>query len=284
MQQMIRFVERTKAENTGETAEEMASGSENLAQTEEGYSYEGNGYSVSVNWIESENGKIFGRFYYPEGFDESQSYKTVLMGHGGNITADIWDTVYAPTLARNGYVCFAYDSRSGSEGGEFGRASYSDPAPEDTSGTATYIEDMNAALDFIEAKDFADKDYIYVVGQSMGGVTAQAVASERSDEIAGVVVLYGSLDDENAAMLDNYEEVKANPYSNGEILFIQGLEDPTLSPERTEENMTWYEYASMLVVGQASHGFGYAYDRPSQIAIETIVDFFERTSTDMVEE
>ena len=54
------------------------------------------------------------------------------------------------------------------------------------------------------------------MGGSMGGATCQVVASQRADEIAGLIILSGSLgDDMGTSMYPDYEEIKANPYDGG---------------------------------------------------------------------
>ena len=80
-------------------------------------------------------------------------------------------------------------------------------------------------MDLMESKDYVDKAHLYLMGQSMGGVTVQNVASARNDEVAGMIVLYGSVSDDNKDMLPDYESVKENPYHNGEVLFVQGAQD-----------------------------------------------------------
>lgn len=118
------------------------------------------------------------------------------------------------------------------------------------------------------------------MGQSMGGVTVQNVASARNDEVAGMIVLYGSVSDDNADMLPDYESVKENPYHNGEVLFIQGDKDASLTVDRTLENMEWYENTSFMLIGGAAHGFGVMRDRPAEICSQAVVDFLQRTSAE----
>ena len=274
------FAEDTEATEVTETVTQIHAttqdGDYNLIQ-EEGAIIEGDGYTIEIRWCGEEGKRVFGRTYYPADFDENQTYTTVVMNHGGSITADIWDKYYAPTLAQNGYICYAFDCRSGATGG---RGSFSDPAPDGQATVETYSEDLCAALDLMEAKTFVDQDHLYLMGQSMGGVTVQNVAAQRPDEIAGVVVLYGSIGDDNSGMVPDYEWLKANPYNAGEVLFVQGTEDNTLTPERTIENMNWYERSSFVLISQASHGFGFTGDRPARICTENVIAFIERTSAE----
>ena len=171
--------------------------------------------------------------------------------------------------------CYAFDCRSATDAG---RGSYGDPTPDGTCSVATYSEDLNSAMDFMLTKDYVDKSCFYIMGQSMGGVTIQNVASQRGEDITGMIVLYGTVSDDNSSMMPNYESVKANPYSNGEVLFVQGAQDANLPIERTLDNMTWYEQCEMVYINNAFHGFGVQGDRPAQICVEHVIDFIERTS------
>lgn len=132
-------------------------------------------------------------------------------------------------------------------------------------------------MDLMESKEYVDKSHLYLMGQSMGGATVQNVASVRNDEIAGMVVIYGSVSDDNKDMLPDYDSVSENPYDNGEVLFVQGAQDTALPIERTLENMEWYEESSLVYINNAYHGFGVQSDRPANICIESVIDFLYRT-------
>ena len=242
--------------------------------SEEGTVIEGEGYKMMIEYCGEEGKRVFGRAYYPEGFDETKQYTTIVLNHGGGVNADFWDRYYAPELAKAGYVCYAFDCRSATNGG---RGSYGDPTEDGTCSVATYSEDLNAAMDYMLSKEFVDKEHFYIAGQSMGGVTVQNVAAQRPEDITAMIVIYGSLSDDNGSMLPDYEAVKANPYSNGEVLFVQGAQDASLPVARTLENMTWYELSELVYINKAAHGFGVVDDRPAQICAAHMIDFIERT-------
>jgi len=71
---------------------------------DEGYVLEGDGYYSVVTWCGDENTKLFGRMYYPEDFDENQTYTTIVMNHGKDASADFWNRDYTPALAKAGYL------------------------------------------------------------------------------------------------------------------------------------------------------------------------------------
>lgn len=261
-------------------SETMTEESEVDETIEEGYKETGDGYTSVVAWCKNGEDNIYGKFYYPEDFVETENYITILLCHGGSVTADFWNKVYAPALAQQGYVCYAFDCRSGTGDMNVARPTYSDPTPDGTASGETYSEDLLAALDFVETKSYVDTEKLYLMGQSLGGLAVQNVASQRNDEIAGVVVLYGSISEDNKSMFSDYETLKENPYSNGEVLFIQGTEDASLTVERTTENMTWYEECSLVLISDAYHGFGNSPSRAASICIDSVIDFVERTSAE----
>lgn len=243
--------------------------------SEPGTVIQGEGYSMELVLMGEAGKRVFGRMYYPQDFDPSGSYITMVLNHGGGNNADFWDKFLAPEFAKAGYVCIAYDCRSAQEGG---RGSYGDPTESGKATMASYAEDMCTALDYVETLDYVDKAHIYVMGSSMGGGAVQAGAAKRSDEIAGMIVLYGSLAEDNKSMLENYEAVRENPYHNGEVLFIQGSKDTTLPAQRTLENMGWYEESSFVFIDGAPHGFGREPNRPALITVEVVLNFIQRTS------
>jgi hypothetical protein len=97
--------------------------------------------------------------------------------------------------------------------------------------------------------------------------------------IGGVaIVLYGMIGDASKALMDNYDEVAAAPYANGEVLFMGGTLDSACSFENIEQNMALYENSTMVLISGARHGYGMTPDRASDISIQAVVDFLERTA------
>ena len=78
---------------------------ENLS--EEGTLIQGDGYQIELRYCGPEGKRVFGRLYYPEDFDASRQYCTIVMNHGGGDTADFWDKFMAPYLTKRGYICYA---------------------------------------------------------------------------------------------------------------------------------------------------------------------------------
>ena len=239
---------------------------------DEGYRIDGDGwYSVNA-WCKNGDDDIFGRLYFPADFDETQQYTTVLLVHGMTLNADFWHKCYAPALASAGYVCYAFDERSGTQGG---RGSFSTPLESGVSGVAETVSDANAALDFIQTLNYVNKEQIYLFGNSKGSMSVQVLASQRSPEIAGVVALYGGISSEST-LVPNVEEVLAHPYDNGEVLVIWGAGDSGYSLDSALENMALYPEATLLLISKAFHGFGNQVNRPAVICAQAVVDYLDR--------
>ena len=245
-----------------------------LTVADEGYRIDGDGwYSVNA-WCKKGDDDIFGRLYYPADFDENSQYTAVVLVHGMTLNADFWHKCYAPALARAGYVCYAFDERSGTEGG---RGSYSTPTESGTSGVVETVSDASAALDFVETLDYVNKDSIYLFGNSKGSMSVQVLASRRSNEIAGVVALYGGVN-ADSTMIPDVDEVLAHPYDNGEVLVIWGAGDKGYNLDSALENMAMYPEASLVLISNAYHGFGNQANRPALICAQAVVDFIDRTA------
>jgi len=257
--------------------------------SEAGYQVDFNGgYSVTVNFPSSDGkDQIFGRVYYPENFDMSKKYPTVVLAHGSGITSDIYDTYYAPALTSAGFVAFSYDVR-GVEGSDFGRASNSTNNAQRTPDLITYVADANAALDYIEAQPYVDTENLFMWGQSMGAVTTQTITSQRGDELKATVLLYGAVDESNAGQLQagmgTKDEINLMNVLNtikadykGETMFILGAEDDLFGYETTIGNAAYYPggYTFVYISG-ANHGFGYMADRAAVQATQAVIHFLER--------
>ena len=129
-----------------------------LRVADEGYVIEGDGwYSVNA-WCKSGDADLFGRIYYPADFDETQQYTAVLLVHGMTLNADFWHKIYAPELAKAGYICYAFDERSGTTGG---RGSYSTPLPEGENPDATIIRNGAYGTTILEPDEPTREGFVF---------------------------------------------------------------------------------------------------------------------------
>ena len=270
---------------------------------EEGYTVEGEGYTSIVSWCKNGELNIYGMFYYPEDFDETQTYPTVIMSHGLGSRAQMMERAQWPQAAlKEGYVVYAFDFCGG------GRNSNSDRSFYEMS-VLTEVSDLNAVMDFVESKPYVDKDNLFLLGQSQGGFVSALTAAGRPDEVKAMVLIYPAFclvhdlhefipdisevtgDTVETAMgtlgaiyaLDAYninvmEEIAAY---KGDVLIIHGLEDKTVPYTYSLEAIStaYSEAASELVLitgKKSTHGFEMIYDEGREYALSVGVDFLNR--------
>ena len=217
---------------------------------EEGYTVEGEGWTSVVSWCKNGDLNIFGRFYYPEGFDESKTYPTVIMSHGLGSRADMVERAQWPQAAlKQGFVVYCFDFC----GGSLNSSSDSDYYH---MSVKTEISDLNAVMDFVEGKDYVDKANLFLLGQSQGGFVSAMTAAGRPEEVKAMILVYPALclvDDlhtfvedidalegdtfesamgvlgtvyaKDAYDIDVYSEIAKYP---GDVLIIHGLNDKTV--------------------------------------------------------
>ena len=66
---------------------------------EEGYTEAGDGFTSVVSWCKNGELNIYGKFYYPEGFDAEKTYPTVIMSHGLGSAAQMVERAKWPQAA-----------------------------------------------------------------------------------------------------------------------------------------------------------------------------------------
>lgn len=241
---------------------------------DEGFTYDEGGATMVVSWCTDGDAQIFGRMWLPGDFDENNTYPAIIMCHGHSGNADFWEKYFGPQMARLGYVCYAIDCRSAHDGAR----DYSTPNDDHIATVSTYARDIIAATNFMLEKPFVDPKNVYLAGQSMGGMGIQAAASQIPEKINGLMVLYGFLSESVRDMMDNYDEVVANPYSNGEVLMMGGTLDAACNWTNVEQNMALYpKRCSMILISGARHGYGKEDTRPEQISSAAMDDFIQRT-------
>lgn len=156
-------------------------------ETQEGYTVEGEGYISVVTWCKNGDMNIYGKFYYPDGFDETKEYPTVIMSHGLGSTAKMVERANWPQRAvAEGFVVYTFDfcggSINSSSDGDYLEMS-----------VLTEESDLNAVMDFVESRDFVDTDHLFLLGQSQGGLVSALTAGQRPEEVKGLILVYPAL-------------------------------------------------------------------------------------------
>lgn len=132
--------------------------------------------------FKNKNWNIAANIYYPENFDETQKYASVICVHPGSSIKEQTSGLYAEKLAENGFISLAYDaSFHGESGGE----------PRFLEDPATRIEDIKCAVDHLTTLDYIDNEKIGVLGICAGGAYA-ANASLTEKRIKAVATVSAS--------------------------------------------------------------------------------------------
>ena len=270
---------------------------------EEGYTVEGEGFTSVVSWCKNGDLNIYGKFYYPNGFDASQKYPVVIMSHGLGSRAEMVERAKWPkAVTEKGFIAYAFDFCGG------GMNSLSDGDFMEMS-VLTEASDLNAVIDFVKSQVYADPDNLFLLGQSQGGFVSAITAASRPEEVKAMVLVYPALclvddlhefvpdlsevtgDTVETAMgtlgavyaRDAYDIDVMNEIAKytGDVMIIHGLNDKTVPYSYSLEAITTaYSAAAselVLITGKKSaHGFEMVYNEGREYALDAGTDFLSR--------
>lgn len=124
-----------------------------------------------------------GNRYFPPDFDPQASYAALVTVHPGGGVKEQTAGRYAGKLAERGYVTLAFDaSHQGESGGD----------PHHLEDPAARVEDIRAAVDFLQSLDYVDAERIGVWGICAGG--RYAVNAAMTDHRIKAVGIVSALD------------------------------------------------------------------------------------------
>lgn len=124
--------------------------------------------------------KIFGVLYLPK--EHKGRLPVVILCHGYNSSySHVLDI--AQSLADNGFAAYCFDFCGGSTISKSGGRS-TDMSIE------TEISDLMNVIAMLSECGFADKEKIYLYGESQGGFVSALTAARMADKIAGMALLY----------------------------------------------------------------------------------------------
>jgi hypothetical protein len=211
----------------------------------------------------------------------------------GLSTDKSWCDDIAWTLADHGIASVRFD---------FAGTGDSDGVQEDMT-VSSEIQDTLAILDYVESQVYTDRDNIFLVGKSMGGVDAVLAAQGREDEIKAMCLWYpgfgiteatrqGFLLGQNFDPLDPPETLEAGGYTygraflletqrlnikgacasyDGPVLILHGDRDYIAPLIFSQEAEQVFPDCTLRVVPGGSHGF-WGYQETQ--ALNDMVEFF----------
>ena len=141
--------------------------------------------TIVMEEVKVPNGKntIYGKMYRPE---VDGTYPVIIMSHGYNGIADDF-TNESKYYARNGYIAYAFDfcgcsTRTRSTGLK-------------TTEMTIFTEksDLLAVFDYFEKMSGVDRNRIYIMGGSQGGLVTALAAEELKDRARAMALYFPAL-------------------------------------------------------------------------------------------
>ncbi|MBV9142069.1 MAG: alpha/beta hydrolase [Pseudonocardiales bacterium] len=126
---------------------------------------------------------LAGNLYLPPDFDAQASYAAIITVHPGGGVKEQTAGRYASKMAEQGFVALAFDaSYQGDSGGE----------PHFLEDPAARVEDVRAAVDYLQTLDYVDAERVGVLGICAGG--GYGVNATMADHRIKAVATVSALD------------------------------------------------------------------------------------------
>lgn len=169
--------------------------------------------------------KIAADLYLPKDFDDSMKHRAVMIGAPYGGVKEQGPGIYAQNMAERGFVALAFDpSYNGYSGGE----------PRHISSLDVFVEDFNAAVDYLGTRTFVDRNQIGAIGIcGSGGFAISAAQVDRRIKAIATVSMYdisrvaagGWMDslteEQRNSMLDAIAEQRYADFEAGQPILAQ---------------------------------------------------------------
>lgn len=246
-------------------------------------------FDVQELFARRNGNNIYGVLYLPRA--AGKKLPTVIFSHGfgGNYRVG---TPYAEALAKQGYAVYCFDFCGGSQ------ESRSEGSVPEMS-IFTEQTDLEAVIAMLGEQPFVDKDNLFLMGTSQGGVVSAMTAAAHKDMIRGVVLFYpafvlvddvrrmfqhledipdsfflrwmtvGRIYAESVLDYDIYDAISSYKQS---VLILHGDADPVVPLSYSERAVKAYRSARLEIFPGAGHGFS---GEDTQRAIDLILTYLE---------
>ena len=248
-------------------------------------------YKVEEMYITTNDGKkIYGQLYLPDHLDKK--IPIVISAHGYRGThANNKD--YAEALARQGVAVYNFDFCGG------GLDSKSDGKTTEMS-VLTEVNDLRSVLSHLQTLDYVDPNSVFLLGVSQGGVVSSILASEKVDEIAGIILVYPAfvIPDDVKKRYDNVNEIPETtdlmgmelgkiyfadmfeydiyekiPFYEKNVLIIHGDKDELVNISYSQKAKEVYQNSELKIIKGAGHGFS---GEDKKEAIQYMVEYLSK--------
>ncbi|MDO4667806.1 MAG: alpha/beta hydrolase [Streptococcus sp.] len=171
--------------------------------------------------IDNGGKSIYGYYTAPKNYKEI-NLPTIVFAHGFNGSAEFGDA-YAQHFAKEGYIVYSFDFSGGSP------RSRSDGSIYEMS-VFTEEAELTTIVQTLQKQSFVDKNNIYLLGNSQGGVVSIMTAAHLGNEIAGVFLTNPAfvLFDDAKSLFSSVDEIpeRYNHKGNmvGKVYFEKSLD------------------------------------------------------------
>ena len=245
--------------------------------------------TMKVEKIPNGSNTIYGKMYRP---DVDGTYPVIIMCHGFNGIADDFSNE-SKYYARNGYIAYAFDFCGGST------RTRSTGLKTTEMTIFTEKSDLLAVYDYFEKMSGVDKNRIYIMGGSQGGLVAALAAEELKDRARAMALYFPAF-----SIPDNWrrtypdvnkipETVNLMGMNLGKNFFVSmhdfstfsvigGFEKPVYILHGDKDNMVplsdsqravrIYKNAKLKIMEGEGHGF---HPAAGKVAMEEVLKFME---------
>jgi hypothetical protein len=221
---------------------------------------------IELSLRNKEGMKINGLIFRPK---EEGIFPAVIFSHGFGATyRDLMH--YGDDFAGAGIVCVFFDFCGGSPD------SLSDGSMLEMS-LETEVKDLRCVMDAVEALPYVNRDALYLMGESMGGMVSAIAGSRFPDEVKGLILWYPAFnipDDAKQRMKKGIKDVMGMRISDDfdtvaagtdvvaiqegfrkPVLIIHGDADDIVPMEYSKQAVDAYDHALLHDIEGAGHGF-----------------------------
>lgn len=236
------------------------------------------GYMTQEIHVKHDDVDLFGVAFIPE--DENRNiFPTLIYSHGAGQDYKE-DITTLKSLAMSGIACYSFDYYGWSKRstGEKGAGYFSSTPMKETEKYKTQVKsqviDLASVIKEVSGFDFVDKENLYLLGSSMGGVTAAVTAGKYPSYLKGLILEYPAMFLSDGAMVKGSDD-DASRYK-GDVIIQLGKKDTMVSITYSEKLCDYYNeenvHATLKEYDGQGHGFSGKY---KVISAFVIYDFMK---------
>lgn len=204
--------------------------------------------------------KLVGTLYLPENFDETGSYKTVVMTPPAHQIKEQTLAVYGPKFAALGYIAFAFDYNTKGESESYAKGFRNDEH------AFRKHEDLRNAISYLSSLPYVDRERLYGIGICGGGniMSSVVITDLRIKAFASISAMLATdaLFYENkeafAAMITAANDARQRMYesSDAENMDLFGADNPNYlkdNPAASTAEREGFDYYGTARAGSARY-------------------------------